>query len=95
MTVFCVIFSTEAKRFSDRWTMRVALYVNGGVEPHSNVSLENATFSSGENDFTIPIIYSWHCTEMQLFLDTNNYRNNSRFAGTYLLFDGYQVSVFM
>ncbi|BFZ08195.1 hypothetical protein BsWGS_11233 [Bradybaena similaris] len=93
-TLYNISIVTEARRFTDRWTMRVALYVNGGQNTDSSVNLENATFSSGENDFTIPIIYSWHCTEMQLFLDTTYNKNNSHFKGTNLIFDGYQLQPF-
>ncbi|CAG5120629.1 unnamed protein product, partial [Candidula unifasciata] len=88
-TEYNVSIVTEAERYTDRWVMSVSLYVEGGVAPDSNVSLQNASLSSGENDFVIPIIYSWHCTEMKLFLDTVNYPN-SRFAGSYILLDGYQ-----
>uniref|UniRef100_A0A0B7ANW2 V-type proton ATPase subunit S1/VOA1 transmembrane domain-containing protein n=1 Tax=Arion vulgaris TaxID=1028688 RepID=A0A0B7ANW2_9EUPU len=94
-TSYNIKIRTEAVNLKDRWVMsRVSLDIVGGVVPTSNFSLENATLSSGDMDFTIPILYSWHCTDMKLNLETVYNKDNAQFKGSYIQLTGYQVQAF-
>lgn len=77
----------------DRWKMkRMYLEINGGSSSNSsNITMSNATLSRGDLDWTVPILYSWHCTNQTLYLDTLHYKNNSIYSGSFVTLIGYQV----
>lgn len=94
-STYDVTIVTSVENWKDRWVMkRISLFVEGGTAPHSNVSLNNATLSHEGMDLAIPILYSWHCTEMTLPVDTIYQKDLKSLQGTYIRFIGYQLQPF-
>ncbi|KAH9512702.1 hypothetical protein Btru_037981 [Bulinus truncatus] len=85
----------NAEKYVDKWIMK-ELILNITFEPGAgfNESLQNATLSKGSQDLTISVLYSYHCTEMKMFLDFKHQKDLDVYMGSYIILDGFQVQAF-
>ncbi|KAI8782181.1 V-type proton ATPase subunit S1 [Biomphalaria glabrata] len=92
---FNVHFSILAQKKIDKWIMeQLVLNITFGPKSAYNTSLENATLSKDSQDLTISVLYSYHCTEMKMYLDYIHDKELEFYKGSYLLLDGFQVQPF-
>ncbi|XP_012940979.1 V-type proton ATPase subunit S1 isoform X2 [Aplysia californica] len=80
----------------DRWNiLKVVLRLvdTENVDAENKTEIRNGSLINTALDFKVPILYSFHCTSMKLFLDAldNEY---SYFKGTYVKFTGFQFQPF-
>ncbi|XP_059171777.1 V-type proton ATPase subunit S1-like [Physella acuta] len=88
-----VIFSVQ--NHPDRWVITsVALNLTSEHEKGFNSSLENATLSSGTMDFTLPFPYSFHCTDMVMYIDALHDKSVAAYKGSYVGLKGFQMQPF-
>jgi len=80
----------------DRWIItRVQLSVeNAPNAPPSNLTIENANMTNRALDLVVPILYSFHCTELKFFLDTTT-KTYKEYMGSYIKITGFQFQPFM
>lgn len=90
----------NVKNEGDRWVVSsMKLRVEPSVpQPGSNkTDIKNGTLANNELDLMVPILYSFHCTWMKLFLQTVGVKNQEykNFTGTYVKIDGFQFQPYM
>jgi len=84
----------DAVNQKDRWIItRVQLSVTPKPQD-SNLTIENANMTNRALDLVVPILYSFHCTELKFFLDTTT-KTYKEYMGSYIKITGFQFQPFM
>ena len=82
----------DAVNQKDRWIItRVQLSVTPKPQD-SNLTIKNANMTNRALDLVVPILYSFHCTELKFFLDTTT-KTYKEYMGSYIKITGFQVGV--
>lgn len=88
-----ILFNTT--RNGDRWVIqKVLLTVQGLKDSGTNGSLTDTALMTTDLDLVIPILYSYHCSSMKMYVDTINYNDMKDYQGTYVVLNGLQMQPF-
>ncbi|GFO21779.1 V-type proton ATPase subunit s1 [Plakobranchus ocellatus] len=88
-----ILFNTTHE--GDRWTIQnILLSVNGPASGAFNGTLENARLQTGDIDLVVPILYSYHCSSMKLYVDNIRDESLKSFKHTFVELDGFQMQPF-
>ena len=84
----------NATNQGDRWTIsQINLTVgakSGGKADNGN--LTDSPLRADDLDLVVPILYSFHCSSMKLYVDTVRNTGLVGYKGTYVILGGLQVS---
>lgn len=90
-----VRINMDVENFPDRWVMTsVKLNVTALHRHDMNTSLENATLSRDSLDLTVPFPYSFHCTELTMYVDEVRQKDLKEYKGTYITLNSFQIQPF-
>ncbi|KAK3751673.1 hypothetical protein RRG08_065579 [Elysia crispata] len=88
-----ITFNTTLK--GDRWTInKILLSVDGIGEVGSNGSLSDSPLRTDDMDLVIPVLYSYHCSSMKMYVDYIRNKDLKDFQGTYVILNGLQMQPF-
>ena len=79
----------------DRWVISgLVLKIVSGAQDATDI--KNGSLVNNDLDLVVPILYSYHCTWLDLYLDTRGIGNSeySNYTGTSVRIYGFQVCVF-
>ncbi|GFR75725.1 V-type proton ATPase subunit S1 [Elysia marginata] len=89
-----ILFNTTRK--GDRWVIEnILLTVEGAANAAaSNGSLVESPLRTGDMDLVVPILYSYHCSRMKMYVDTIRHKELKDYEGTYVILNGLQMQPF-
>ncbi|RUS87975.1 hypothetical protein EGW08_004253 [Elysia chlorotica] len=88
-----IVFNTT--RNGDRWTInQIRLTVDGIAEAGPNGTLSDSPLRTDDLDLVVPILYSYHCSSMKMYVDYIRNKGLVNYAGSYVVLNGLQMQPF-
>ncbi|CAL1545151.1 unnamed protein product [Lymnaea stagnalis] len=93
--IYDVRIIMDVVNFPDRWVMTsVTLNLTALNRHDMNTSLENATLNRDTLDLTVPFPYSFHCTELTMYVDEVRQKDLKEYKGTFITLSSFQIQPF-